>query len=85
MTRRRAQQASEKAAVYTPKKVPKPPPAPAGSNGWEWWKETQQVRAQPAAAASTAKWEWWDETQKEQASSEASWSMVPTPQQDNDE
>eukprot|EP00971_Amphidinium_carterae_P147256 2918130-Amphidinium_carterae.1 len=65
----------------------KPPPASTGGNGWEWWKETQQERSQPAAAAaaSSAKWAWWDETQNEQESSETSWSMVPTPQQENDE
>eukprot|EP00971_Amphidinium_carterae_P003791 75296-Amphidinium_carterae.1 len=83
---RRAQQASAKAAVYTPKKSARPPPAPTRSDdGWEWWKESQPVRPQPAAAAaSNGKWNWSDETQKEQTSSDTSWSMVGTPQDHED-
>eukprot|EP00971_Amphidinium_carterae_P289494 5747982-Amphidinium_carterae.1 len=61
MTRRRAQKATAKApadaALYKAKAAAKPPPAPTGSDGWEWWNEIQQVRPQPAAAASTTKWE----------------------------
>eukprot|EP00971_Amphidinium_carterae_P331108 6464506-Amphidinium_carterae.1 len=82
MTRRRAQKGTAKDPAGA-----KPPPASTGSNGWEWWNETQQVRQQPAAAAaaaSTAKWDWWSETQKEHDYSDTSWSMVATPQ-DNDE
>eukprot|EP00971_Amphidinium_carterae_P108102 2140242-Amphidinium_carterae.1 len=77
---RRGQQASAKAAVYTPKMTARPPPAPPRSDhGWEWWKDTQ-----PSSVACTEKWNWAEETQKEQTSSDASWSMVATPQ-DNEQ